>query len=871
VATESGVVTVWPLVGRDQELRQVAAARADVGCSACVIHAPAGVGKSRLAREAQAAADADGVLTLWAQASASSSTIPLGALAGVIPDEVRSDDPFELVRRSAAALRASADGQPVMLVVDDAQLLDPVSATLVSQLVAGRDVFVLATVRAGEPAPDAVDALWRDDAARQVELGPMSDDVIVEMVAGALGGPVEQATVRQIVDVCAGNPLYVRELVSGALEDGRLRRTRGLWRLEGRPTVTPTLAALVTRRIGSLGPDVRRLLELLALGEPLRLQEATAMTSYAALEVAEERGVIVISGPSDDADVRVGHPLYGEVIRGELPVVRGRVLRSELAEVVQRRRPLSADDALRVVRWLVSAGAEVPGELLTDAAEAANLAGDPGLGADLARRAIDAGAGLRAVLILSRAYVVRNRFEDSAEVLAAAEEKVAGDPDAHLYLEYRVHVLQWALRREQEAVALVHRARSWSEDPAWAAQIEPMLVAMAAVTGEPEERLDALRELSEDPRRDPEVRAGLGTSLGVALLAAGRVREADEHARVIRPRPPLRRPTDAYALGIASLTGEDAGEDWQDLDAYMQQTLREAVAVDDHQAAGFAAFTLGALGLRRGHYADSERWLAEAEVELEQHDSFDLLSNVAALRAGVACFTRDPAAAQTAVATMRRRMDGRTPHLGQVVYVACGEGWAARARGDRAGVDVFLAQADATEDRCARSRLLHEALRAGARPDPIAAALTALAAEGDSEGFEARAAHATALARRDAPALLAASEQLDRIGCTAAAVDAVVAAARMFVEQGRSDSARRAALRAGDLYPSGQGWELPSIEGLDGISAGLTKREAQIAGLAAQGLSSPEIADQLVLSVRTVETYIYRAMQKRGVTTRAEL
>jgi DNA-binding NarL/FixJ family response regulator len=864
-------VTVWPLVGRDQELRQVAAARSDPACSACVIRAPAGAGKTRLAREAQGAAEAEGASTLWAQASASSATIPLGALAGVIPDEVRSDDPFELVRRSAAALRGSAEGRPVMLVIDDAQLLDPVSATLVSQLAVGRDVFVLATLRAGEPAPDAVDALWKDDGARRVELGPISDSGVVAMLEAGLDGPVEQATARQIIDVCAGNPLYVRELVTGALEDGRLRLTRGLWRLEGRPAVTPTLAALVARRIGSLEPDVRRLLELLSLGEPLRLHEAAVMTSYDALEVAEERGVIVIAGPSVDADVRVAHPLYGEVTRRELPAVRGRAHRLELAEVVGRRSSLSADDALRIARWLVSAGSAVPSELLVDAADAANLAGDPRLGADLARRAIDAGAGLRAVLILARAHISRNRFEDAAEILAAAESRVAGDPDALAYLEYRSHVLQWALRQDEEAVQLVRRARSWSDDPAWVARVDRLILGADALDGRFDERFDVLHELVDNPQHDPDLRAGARLTLTVALLGAGRVREAHEHARAMRPRPPLRRPVDAYALGLASLAGEDGSEDWRDLNSYMHQTLDAAIGVPDHQAAGFAAFTLAALGLHRGRYRESERWLAEAEIQIEQHDAFDLLSNVMAVRAGVACFTGDPATAQASLEALRQRMAGRSPHLGQVVYVACAEGWAARALSDWAGADAFLDQAQATEDPAARSRLLHEALRAGGRPDRIASEIAELAAAGDSEGFDARAAHAIALAQRDPTALLTAADQLDRVGYTAAAVDACIAAARLFVETGRSDSARRAALRATQMHPAGQGWQLPPIDGLEGVSVGLTKREAQIAGLAAQGLSSPEIADQLVLSVRTVETYIYRAMQKRGVTTRAEL
>lgn len=57
--------------------------------------------------EACIAAEVNGPASLWARATASSATIPLGALAALIPDEVRSDDPLELVRRTVAALRAT--------------------------------------------------------------------------------------------------------------------------------------------------------------------------------------------------------------------------------------------------------------------------------------------------------------------------------------------------------------------------------------------------------------------------------------------------------------------------------------------------------------------------------------------------------------------------------------------------------------------------------------------------------------------------------------------------------------------------------------------------------------------------------------------
>ena len=96
-------------------------------------------------------------------------------------------------------------------------------------------------------------------------------------------------------------------------------------------------------------------------------------------------------------------------------------------------------------------------------------------------------------------------------------------------------------------------------------------------------------------------------------------------------------------------------------------------------------------------------------------------------------------------------------------------------------------------------------------------------------------------------------------------------AAEAFVRAGRQDSARRAAARAQELHVPEQGAAFPAIDGLDATAIGLTRREAQVAALAGRGLSNAEIADQLVLSVRTVETHVYRAMQKRGVGDRREL
>ncbi len=56
-----------------------------------------------------------------------------------------------------------------------------------------------------------------------------------------------------------------------------------------------------------------------------------------------------------------------------------------------------------------------------------------------------------------------------------------------------------------------------------------------------------------------------------------------------------------------------------------------------------------------------------------------------------------------------------------------------------------------------------------------------------------------------------------------------------------------------------------------GTSPGLTDREREIAALVARGLTNRQIAEQLVLSVRTVETHVGRVLTKLGFSTRGEL
>jgi DNA-binding NarL/FixJ family response regulator len=76
--------------------------------------------------------------------------------------------------------------------------------------------------------------------------------------------------------------------------------------------------------------------------------------------------------------------------------------------------------------------------------------------------------------------------------------------------------------------------------------------------------------------------------------------------------------------------------------------------------------------------------------------------------------------------------------------------------------------------------------------------------------------------------------------------------------------------RARELAAQCEGAWSPALKQAKSQSV-LTPREQEIVTLAASGLSSKQIADQLVVSVRTVDNHLHRAYTKLGVESREEL
>ena len=201
--------------------------------------------------------------------------------------------------------------------------------------------------------------------------------------------------------------------------------------------------------------------------------------------------------------------------------------------------------------------------------------------------------------------------------------------------------------------------------------------------------------------------------------------------------------------------------------------------------------------------------------------------------------------------------------------------WVAAAGGELSQACQILAagagRAATTTMRIAEARLLHDVARLG-QPALAGPRLAALAEVTDSQFVAAQARHAAALVRGRGHDLEAAGHALEALGASLLAAEAYLAAAAGCRSEGLARQATMMTRRAGELAaPLGDvrtpGLALGGSTGLDQ----LTRREREVAAMAAAGASSRDIAGKLVLSVRTVDNHLQNVYSKLGVTSRDEL
>jgi eukaryotic-like serine/threonine-protein kinase len=319
------------LVGRDAELSDLTDRWRDAVAGrggAAMVTGPAGVGKSRLARELGVLARSGGHLVLHGRGTAG-EPVPLGPLREAVEPYLRTiaAEPEPARAAAVARLRRAMDGAAgllatlspligdllpearpgrtdagvgstgrplaeavagllvglgiqhggLLLVLDDPQWWDEATRRVVrhlATLLTGAPVLLVVTARDDLPAAGAaIDGAVGDlgpALALRLSPEPLGIHDVGALVAGLLGAPgVPDALTIRIADRSGGLPLAVQEYVRAALDAGLVRPSWGAWVLDevglDSLALPDDVVDLLLRRVDDLGPVTRQLLTVAAV------------------------------------------------------------------------------------------------------------------------------------------------------------------------------------------------------------------------------------------------------------------------------------------------------------------------------------------------------------------------------------------------------------------------------------------------------------------------------------------------------------------------------------------------------------------------------------------------------------------------------
>ncbi len=893
-----------------------------------LLEGPAGEGKSTLLAAAAARAGAAGLTVLSARGSELEREFPFGVMRQLFEPVLASADAkrrsallggaavpagralglnggegAEPVAEGPAALNAVywlavnlAAESPLVLAVDDVHWADASSLRaldFVARRIGDLRLALFAALRPAEPSAPAhlLEQLVTTPGAARVMLRPLGRESVARIVRGRLPQS-DDAACETAHAATAGNPLYLQELLRSAT----MSRDDGPVDLAA--LASPSLGDRVLRRTRGVAPEAAELARCMAvLGDGGRLETAATLAGLdldAAGRIAHRLRLIEVLGSEDP--FRFVHPLVRRSIYDAMSVTERDAAHRAAADALTARSAsveavaahlgaLTPSHSTEVAEGLVAAGRRALSQAAPDEAARwfqraleekapkpppAAIMSELGLSQAALRdgtaiehlRQALAGTGDESLqseiaTALADILVLSGRWTEAMELTTSYRRLLGADDEAFAQLaavELMVAAYSPALaaRTDLDPAQLGHL----TEGPTWAARaLAAALAVISAHRSEPPERVLALvdRALADDLLAN-EVSAPRWPLSNVLIALA----DIDEYDR---------------AIALSDRIIERARQ---------QGSLSTQVAASDHR---------GWMHARMGD-------LATAEADLRAGLSMAQAAGMSTVAATHLFYLQEPLAERPgmddiAELALTFELDPDAENAWPSAALAMTRGLVRLARRDREEGIADLRRAAETS----------EAMRMGPTVWPVRSALAlALGPSSPEEADllvrrELEMARATGLARPTGIALRAAgllAAGRERLSLLRESVE-LLASSQARLEHARSlvalgSTLRRDQLRAESRAPLREGLELAVACGATRLAdrageelraAGsrpprdlaarrdvLTASELRVARLAADGATNPEIAQELYVSLKTVETHLSHAYSKLGLAGR---
>jgi tetratricopeptide (TPR) repeat protein len=659
-----------------------------------VLIGPAGVGKTWVARTAADRLASQFGRVDWVYGAA--PAVPFSAFSDLL--EVPGTG------KTAAVLRAAREslGDGRLLIVDDAHLLDKLSAALVYQLAVSGAAKLIVTVAPNGPVADEISALWRDGLLARIDVAPPGHD--------------DRRQAMQVGEFVSALP----------------------------------------------GPG-HRVLEYLAVEDPLSLADVSALAGRDAVSDAEAAGAIVI----DEDRVRPAHPLYVDAVRHAMGGIECRRLRTELVERLVAARPRGVVDRLRLAVLSLDSDSPRPAADLAAAAEESLRLGDLELSDRLGRAALDRSPELATRLTLAYALAWQGRGREADAVLADVDPSTLSETELMAWALPRAANQFWMLSEPERATAFLRTMRGRVSSPAAQTTLDALSATFAMNAGSPSRAKQIADEVLASPASDDTAVGWAAAAASLSSARMGRFDEVDALAEraIAAGHPGLLRFTSGFGQTTALLM---AGE------------LDRAHALGQ-QLTDFAQMQQP--GRAIGEVLVADVLIAKGELE----PAVSLLRGAAAALAPTG-YSWGPLAWMLLAQALGQL--GETVEAGKILSRAesrhglksmlfapelgLARAWTMWARRDNHGAIAAARDAARSAERGGQSAVALRALHDAARFGDIRAAdgIARLSAEVDCLFGELALAHARAVTAHDADALRDASARLAAIGMTRSAAGA---------------------------------------------------------------------------------------------------
>jgi DNA-binding NarL/FixJ family response regulator len=282
--------------------------------------------------------------------------VRVASVRGSVPDR---DPPVPRLLQGLGRLLGNLTRSvPLIVVLDDVQFADASSWEALRYFARYHDdarLLVVVTSRPAELsrheiAPQVLFELDEDGLMSRVQLEPLERPALSELAEAVVGRPPPVALVDWVAERSQGNPLYAIGLLRALLDERADLSAPSLQRLpEG-------LTERVAGRVRRLGPQLRETLELLAvLGRPISLSQLTELADTpldrigATLAGLQDAGVMFEEERGRELSYELQHPMVRDAIYQVTPRVRRRALHRQVARWLRSRGHL-AEAALHFAR-----------------------------------------------------------------------------------------------------------------------------------------------------------------------------------------------------------------------------------------------------------------------------------------------------------------------------------------------------------------------------------------------------------------------------------------------------------------------------------------------------------------------------------------